>query len=221
MDQHPGDPKEPLPPMSERRLKTNFSPELQDYLERARAAKKAYQEAWQRGENPPMWTALLPRDYLTLLKPLEEEDRAREFATSMVGVQRLLRHPLNLAAARLLNLQGGVVFAGTLPLSQAVIEGLQHWDPKGDRGPQTLFFLAELGEAKTPEKFVEALQPFMCPLAWKPERAKTMGLLPYGMKSLEQYTPTRLMVEARRCHGLPELMDLLERQEAWTYEMGT
>jgi hypothetical protein len=62
-----------MPPMSERCLETNFSPELEDYLERARAAKQAYMEAWERGENPPMWKALLPKDYLTLLKPEDGE----------------------------------------------------------------------------------------------------------------------------------------------------
>jgi hypothetical protein len=61
--------------MSERCLETNFSPELEDYLERARAAKQAYMEAWERGENPPMWTALLPKDYLTLLKPEDGESQ--------------------------------------------------------------------------------------------------------------------------------------------------
>lgn len=219
MDQHPGDPQEPLPSMSERCLETNFSPELEDYLERARAAKQAYMEAWERGENPPMWRALLPRDYLTLLKPEDEQTRARKLAGSMEGSRRLLRNPLNQVATRLLKSHGIVVFARTLPLSQAILEGLNHWEPKGEHGPQTFHFLANLGEAETPQEFVDSLLPFICPLAWDQDQAKRLGLLPYGQRSLDQYTPARLVVEAGECRDFSELLDLLERQSTWASEL--
>lgn len=131
----------------------------------------------------------------------------------------LLEHPLNRAALRLLKLEGKPVVKGKFPLSEAILEELMSWNPRGNRGLQVLPRLARLGEAETPEQFAEALRPFMGPLAWDPRQAETEGYPPYGPETLEHYTPSHLSAEAGKCHSLMELLNLLEGQEAKTYEL--
>jgi hypothetical protein len=133
----------------------------------------------------------------------------------------LLDNPLNRAGARLLALQGVKVHSGSLPLSQAVAEGLTHWNPRGNRGAQVLSRLAALAEAENPKRFAEAIRPFMSPLAWDPKQAEKEGLPPYSPETLEQYMPQDLAAEAGKCRDLHQLLSILEGQEAKTYEMTT
>lgn len=133
----------------------------------------------------------------------------------------LMEHPLNKAAVRLLKMQGVPVSSRTAPLSQAVLEGLNHWNPRGRRDSQVLSRLAALGEAENPAQFAQALRPFMNPLAWDPKQAEREGLPPYGPESLDQFTPTNLAAEAGKCKNLSELLNILEGQESKTFEMTT
>lgn len=133
----------------------------------------------------------------------------------------LMEHPLNRAALRLLKMVGQSVPKGRIPLPEAILEGLQFWTPRGNRGSQVLLRLARLGEAETPTQFAEALRPFMGPLAWNPKEAEASGLEPYGPTNLEEYTPSNLSAEAGKCKSLQELLNVLEGQEAKTYELTT
>ena len=133
----------------------------------------------------------------------------------------LLEHPLNKAAARLLKLQGIGVSSRTMPLSQAILEEILHWNGPLSHSVRASQRLVRLGDAETPEQFVEALRPFMGPLAWDPKQAETEGLSPFGLESLDQYTPTNLAAEAGKCHNLSELLNILAGQEENTYQLTT
>ena len=131
--------------------------------------------------------------------------------------QKLQEFPLNRAATRLLKMAGKPVLTNRFPLSQAVLVGLQHWNPRGDRSSQALLRLVKVGEAETPEQFAETLRPFMDPLAWDQKQAVEMeGYPPYSPTSLDSYLPRNLRAEAGKCHNLTELLNILEGQETET-----
>ena len=148
-------------------------------------------------------------------------DAAPKAPSKQVWPQSMLDLPLNRAATRLLKMRGISVFLGTMPLSQAVAEGLNHWNPRGKRETQAASRLAKLAEAGTPAQFAEAIRPFMNPLAWDPKQAEREGLPPYSPETLGQFTPTNMDREAGKCKTLAELLNILEGQEAKTYEMST
>jgi hypothetical protein len=121
----------------------------------------------------------------------------------------LLELPLNRAATRLLKLLRIPVHSGIMPLSQAILEGLQGWNGSLAHDPGIRQRLLQVGEAETPEQFAQRLQPFLTYPEEMRDLTENLGCDPYSPETLAIYTPKDLAREAGKCKTLQELLNIL------------